>query len=101
MLTLTENATNIVREIAKQPGQPETAGLRITSEAGEAGADGAAAPTFGVQAAEDAQEGDQVVEAEGARVYMDPATAELLDDKVLDAAVDQQGAVEFALGVQS
>ena len=32
MLTLTENASLIVKEIASQEGLPETAGLRITSE---------------------------------------------------------------------
>ena len=32
MLTLTPNATAIVKEIATQPGLSETAGLRITSE---------------------------------------------------------------------
>lgn len=100
MLTLTQNASLIVREIANRPGQPETAGLRITSEGVAPSADGATEPTFGVQAAEAAEPGDQVIDADGALVYLDSTTAELLDDKVLDAAVDQQGQVEFALGLQ-
>ncbi|NHC23147.1 Fe-S cluster assembly protein HesB [Nocardioides sp. IC4_145] len=93
MLTLTENASTIVKDISTQPGQPETAGLRITSES-------ATEPTFAVTAAPAAEPGDQVVEQSGATVYLDEAAAVMLDDKVLDAAVDPTGKVEFALGLQ-
>lgn len=93
MLTLTENASMIVKDISTQQGLPETAGLRITSESGPE-------PTFGVAAAEHAEPGDQVVEQAGATVYLDEAAAAMLDDKVLDAAVDPDGKVEFALGLQ-
>lgn len=93
MLTLTENATNIVRNIATQSPQPETAGLRITSE-------GTAEAPFAVTAADEAAPGDQLVSQEGANVYLDGPTADLLDDKVLDARVDTEGRIEFALGQQ-
>ncbi|ANH39671.1 Iron-sulfur cluster biosynthesis [Nocardioides dokdonensis FR1436] len=93
MLTLTENATNIVKEIASQDGLPDTAGLRITSES-------AADPSFAVSAADAGQPGDQVVEQSGATIYLDESAAVMLDDKVLDAAVDPSGKVEFALGLQ-
>ena len=93
MLTLTENARTIVKDITRQPGLPDTAGLRISSEEAEE-------PTFAVSAAEAPEPGDQTIEQDGATVYLDPNAAEMLDDKVLDAAVDQQGKVEFALGVQ-
>src|SRR5262245_13693112 len=93
MLTLTENATNIVRNIAIQSAEPDTAGLRITS-------DGNAEAPFAVTAADEAQPGDQVVSQEGANVYLDGPTADLLDDKVLDARVDEEGRIEFALGQQ-
>jgi len=93
MLTLTPNATAIVKEIATQPGLSETAGLRITSES-------ETDPAFAVTAADQAEPGDAVVEQDGATVYLDEAAATMLDDKVLDAAVDQSGKVEFALGLQ-
>lgn len=93
MLTLTENATNIVRNIATQSPEPDSAGLRISS-------DGNAEAPFAVTAADAAQPGDQVVSNEGANVYLDGPTAELLDDKVLDARVDDEGRIEFALGQQ-
>ena len=41
------------------------------------------------------------MEQAGATVYLDEAAADLLDDKVLDAAVDPEGKVEFALGLQA
>ena len=95
MLTLTENASTIVKDITTQPGLADTAGLRISSE------EAAAEPTFAVSAAEAPEPGDQTVEQDGATVYLDQSAAVMLDDKVLDAAVDPEGKVEFALGVQA
>ena len=94
MLTLTDNATAIVNEITHQPGRSETAGLRITAAS-------TPEPAFEVTAAEQPEPGDQVVERGEATVYLDAQAAQLLDDKVLDAAVDPDGHVEFALGVQA
>jgi len=93
MLTLTENASAIVHEITSQPGLAETAGLRITAE-------NTPEPAFAVSAAQQGEPGDQVVEQGGATIYLEPSAAELLDDKVLDAAVDPSGKVEFALALQ-
>jgi len=93
MLTLTENASAIVNEITHQPGLAETAGLRITADQGPE-------PAFAISAAQEAAPGDQVVEQAGATVYLEPTAAELLDDKILDAAVDPSGKVEFALALQ-
>jgi iron-sulfur cluster assembly protein len=93
MLTLTENASTIVKDITTQPGLADSAGLRISAEEAEE-------PTFAVSAAEAPEPGDQVLEQDGATVYLDQSAAVMLDDKVLDAAVDPEGKVEFALGVQ-
>jgi iron-sulfur cluster assembly protein len=93
MLTLTENASAIVNEITSQPGLADTAGLRITSDASPDAA-------FEVSAAQQAEPGDLVVEQGGATIYLDESAAQLLDDKVLDAAVDPAGKVEFALALQ-
>jgi len=101
MLTLTENASAIVNEITSQPGLAESAGLRITTEASPvAGPDTTPEPAFAVSAAMQGEPGDQVVEQGGATVYLDASAAELLDDKILDAAVDPSGKVEFALALQ-
>lgn len=92
MLTLTENASTIVRDITSQEGFPENGGLRISSEGGEPSG-------LTINAAEQPQPEDQVIEQEGATVYLDQDAAQLLDDKVLDAAVDTEGRVEFAIGI--
>ena len=91
MLTLTDNASTIVKEISNQI--PEAAGLRITSE-------NADQPSFEVEPAAAAQPGDETVEQDGATIYLDEAANLQLDDKVLDAAVDQNGGVQFALTLQ-
>jgi Fe-S cluster assembly iron-binding protein IscA len=94
MLNLTENASTVVKGIADQI--PEASGLRITALATEE----AQPPSFDVAPAAQAEPGDEVVEADGATVYLDGDAAQELDDKVLDASVDQEGRVEFALAPQ-
>ena len=93
MLTLTENASIIVKEVAAQGGA-EVAALRIAAEPGQEGG-------LSVSPAAQAEPGDQVVEQAGATVYLEEQAAQLLDDKVLDAGVDQAGNVQFALGQQA
>ena len=44
-------------------------------------------------------EKDQVIEAAGARVFVEPG-AVYLEDKVLDAQLDEHGKARFTLGVQ-
>ena len=90
MLTLTDNATTIVKSLTAD--QPDTAGLRITAE-------GPASNTLSVAAVTGAEDGDQVVEQDGALVFLDSNAAQRLDDKVLDADVSE-GGVRFAIGDQ-
>lgn len=91
MLTLTENATTIVKTIAEQS---ETKGIRITGQSEPE-------PSLAISASTDPEPDDQVVEQDGATVFLDATAAEHLDDKVLDAGVDENGAVQFALGEQA
>lgn len=91
MLALTENVTTIVKKLAEEV--PEVSGLRIAAEA-----DG---QSLSVSPAEDAQADDQVVEQDGATIYLDTSAAEMLDDKVLDGGVDEEGNIQFALGQQA
>jgi Fe-S cluster assembly iron-binding protein IscA len=94
MLTLTENATMIVKSIADQPDAPESTALRIVSE-------GQPESSFAVSTATQPEPDDQVVEQNGATVYLEPTAASQLDDKVLDAGVDEAGNVQFSLGQQA
>ena len=91
MLTLTENASTIVTNITEQI--PDASGLRITTEQGDQ-------PSFEVAPAGAAEPGDQTVEQDGATIYLDESASAQLDDKILDAAVDEGGGVQFALGIQ-
>ena len=93
MLTMTPNASAIVNEICAQEGLGEGAGLRISS-------DEAPEPNLELATTMQAEPGDQVVEQEGASVYLDATAAAVLNDKVLDAVVDDTGRVEFRIGLQ-
>ncbi len=93
MLTLTENASTIVKSIAAaQPG-PETAGLRISTEDPAQG--------LTVSTTPEPLPGDQTVNVDGAVVYLDAPASQALDNQVLDAAVDEAGNVQFGLAPQS
>jgi iron-sulfur cluster assembly protein len=93
MLDLTENAASLIRSIAERPELPDDAGLRVAS--GSAGAG-----QLSVAAVAAPEEGDHVLEKEGARVFLDEQAAVILDDKVLDAQVGDQGSVEFLVSAQ-
>ena len=90
MLTLTENATLVIKSITGVEGAPDGAGVRISQE-------NPADPSLAVTTTESPYPGDQVVEESGARVFLEPNAAGALDDKILDAAVDEKGGVEFLL----
>ena len=95
MLELTPKAAEVVTSIVSQETLPEGAAMRITSEEGDRLNGGG--PTRDIRlSVVDAPQGDDQ-EVDGAPVYIESgATAEMLDDKVLDATVDDD-AVEFRL----
>lgn len=95
MLTLTENASNVVKNLVEQTGQSDQGGLRISQDAPDS-------PALHVMPTQAPQPGDQVVEQEaGARVFLEETAAVTLDDKVLDAQVDQSGGVQFTIAAQA
>ena len=93
MLTVTDNAVTEIRNLIDQPQVPDDGGLRITSDAGA----GSLTLSLAATPAED----DTVVDASGARLFLDAGAAELLDDKTLDAVQDQNGQVQFAVAQQA
>src|SRR3954464_16049824 len=74
VLTLTENATLVIKSITGAEGAPQGAGVRISQ-------DNPADPSLAVTTTESPQPGDQVVEEGGARVFLEPNAAGTLDDK--------------------
>jgi Fe-S cluster assembly iron-binding protein IscA len=93
MLTVTQNAVAEIRNITDQPEAPEGTGLRISSDPDRGSLTLSLAPVPGP--------GDAVVEADGARLFLDGPANELLADKTLDAAVDSSGSVQFAVAEQA
>ena len=91
MLALTENVTEIVKQLTQEV--PEISALRIAAEPDGQG--------LSVAPADQAVAEDQVIEQDGATVYVDQTASALLDDKVLDGTVDAEGNIQFALGQQA
>ena len=96
MLVLTEAAAEAVKSVTSNPQVPEGAGLRIAPS----GPDSGSLAEFQLTAALVPAENDQVIEASGARVFLEPQAAAYLEDKVLDAQVDEQGEAHFFLDGQ-
>lgn len=88
VLTLTENATDIVTALVTAQTDSADGGLRITGPSEEG---------FAIAAVTAGEPSDAVVQSGDARIYLEPSTSEVLDDKVLDAQVTDEGAVQFQL----
>jgi len=93
VLAVTENATSVIQQLTDTPELPDGAGLRIASSPEP--------PNLTVTPAGAPEEGDQVVENDGARVFLESEAATILDDKVLDARVNDAGGVEFLVAAQA
>jgi Fe-S cluster assembly iron-binding protein IscA len=93
MLAVTENATSVIQQLTDRPELPDGAGLRIASSTEP--------PNLTVAATGAPEKGDQVVENDGARLFLESEAAAMLDDKVLDARVNDAGGVEFLVAVQA
>ncbi|HEY8456572.1 MAG TPA: Fe-S cluster assembly protein HesB [Actinopolymorphaceae bacterium] len=94
MLALTNNAALVIQSLTNSPELPGGAGLRITAQPDDQ-------QTLSLAVAPEPSAGDQVVEEQGARVFLEPGASHMLDQMVLDAEVDAQGSVQFFLGTQS
>lgn len=96
MLTLTSNAAEVVKTMAEATLElPDDSGLRIRAErAGEGRV------TFELTMVEHPEEGDQVIEQAGARVFVEPDTVVYLEDKTLEATVAGDR-VQFSLSEQN
>ncbi|WP_406642323.1 iron-sulfur cluster biosynthesis protein [Amycolatopsis sp. WGS_07] len=94
MLTVTEAAAEAITALtAEQGAGSEQSGLRFALQSMEG--DGAQLALSVAPAPED---GDRIVGADGgAKVFLEPQAAALLDDKVLDVQQDDTGDVAFAV----
>jgi iron-sulfur cluster assembly protein len=93
MLTLTDSAASAIRSLTSQEDLPEETGLRIMKQ-------GDGATSFQLALTEGPEAGDQVVEEGGARVFVEAEAAVILDDKALDAQLNEQGDLAFRISDQ-
>lgn len=90
MLTITETARDLVRKIPSQPLLPSTAGLRI-SRFQRPGA------PLQVKAVNKPRHGDQVLDYDGARIFLGERAVQALQNRMLDARIDAAGRIQFLL----
>jgi Fe-S cluster assembly iron-binding protein IscA len=90
VLTLTPNAASAIRALVDASDVPDDlGGLRIADDP----AQGALTLSIAAVPAED----DQVLDESGARVFLAPQAATILDDKTLDAGMDGEGHLQFGI----
>jgi iron-sulfur cluster assembly protein len=97
MLAITQTAVDAIDTIVASAPVSDTAGIRISEQVSAEGQ-----PGLAIALVEQPQPSDQVLEPDGGEhtpVYIDEAAAPALDDKVLDAQV-QDGQVGFVLAEQ-
>ncbi|MFD2764373.1 iron-sulfur cluster biosynthesis family protein [Micromonospora eburnea] len=87
MLTMTDNAVLVIRDLTEQQDVADGGGLRIAADT-EAG-------SLSIELVPQPVQGDQVVDNQGARIFLDADAAQLLNDTSVDAVVDEEGIVQF------
>jgi len=90
MLTLTENASAAIKNLTHQTAVAGDAGLRISTTDDATG-------SLKVELTPTPEPTDELVEDAGARVFLEEGAAAALSDMVLDAQLDGDGAVRFAV----
>jgi iron-sulfur cluster assembly protein len=93
MLTLTNQAVAAIRDLTTRSGLPAETGLRISAEDGGAGG-------LALSLSDGPQAGDQVIEDSDVHVFVQSDAVASLDDKALDAQVNEDGEVSFMLQPQ-
>jgi iron-sulfur cluster assembly protein len=97
MLAISPDAAEVIKTMLALEQVPESAGLRISASPVSSNGHG---PELVLELASQPSEGDQVVEEKGAQVFLGPAAATMLEDKLLDVWLAPQGDPRFALREQ-
>ena len=99
MLVVTENARQVIQSIVADSEMPDGSGIRIDAPEQPPATDDRSAPPLQLQVASQPAEQDQVVGEGRAKVFIAPAAAPVLDDKVLDVRVSEDQ-MQFVIGQQ-
>jgi iron-sulfur cluster assembly protein len=84
VLTISPAASEAIKDLVAAAHLPESAGIRISNHPHGPG-------TFELSLAPEASEADEVVEEQGATVFVEDEVVPLLDDKTLDAQTQGEG----------
>jgi iron-sulfur cluster assembly protein len=95
VLTLTDRAAETIRALVSRPGLPADTGLRMSLPDEPNGEPGMVALSL-----ESPHPDDAVIEDEGARVFIGPEAAQVVQDSQLDAQFDPDGRAAFTLSEQ-
>jgi Fe-S cluster assembly iron-binding protein IscA len=90
MLAITPTAVQAIQGLISQAGVPDGAGLKLSSRMTQEGT------AIELSLVEAPEESDQVLEAEDTKVFVAEPLAPVVDDKILDAGVED-GKIEFKL----
>jgi Fe-S cluster assembly iron-binding protein IscA len=93
MFAISDRAVDVIEQALVRSDLPEGAGLRIAAQPETT--DGTL--RFGAELAPGPEVEDEIVEVEGARVFLDPVASSELEHKVLDAELEPSGGVTFGL----
>jgi iron-sulfur cluster assembly protein len=85
MITISEGASDKIKEILKAEGLPNH-GLRVSASAG-----GCCGPSYEIMIDDKAGDGDVVVEKNGAKLFVDAATVKAIDGAELGFIADERG----------
>jgi iron-sulfur cluster assembly protein len=86
---LTDNAVQVIHDLTDEEATVGIAGVRIAADP--------TADALTVEPVAEPLEGDEVIESDGARVFLDSDAIDLVGDKALDASVTDDGGVQFAV----
>ena len=101
MLVVTANAGQAIESIVANAEMPDGSGIRIDAPDEPPTTLDRSGVALQLQVASQPADQDQVVSEGGAKVFIAPSAAAILDDKVLDVQVSEdQQRVQFVIGPQ-
>jgi Fe-S cluster assembly iron-binding protein IscA len=95
MLSITPAASAVLASLLATPDVPDGAVVRLASEVDRSGE-----PAIGITIVADAEAGDELIESPALDVFVDPETADALDDQQLDVEM-RDDRITFSLQRQS
>jgi iron-sulfur cluster assembly protein len=90
MLTMTPKALSVVRKVTAHPRLGESSGLRIAAKP--------EVVPLQVGAVSKPRPGDEVVERDGARIFLGPAAVRRIRGRHLDVVSERDGRIHFIVG---